>query len=594
MKALLTHKAGLLSLFCALLSLGAAGMMLWRNSQDLLWSYWTLIVLFFAWWAIFLWVKRKDFSQADQLGFLAKASLSGILLGFSFPFSHLPTGFLALIAWVPFFRMVETQVARGLRTSQIYFYAFHSFVLWNILATYWVANSSFPAGVFAITVNSALMGIPLLLHLGASRLMPRLKWIPFIAFWLCFEFMHFHWELNWPWLSLGNVWATAPELVQWYQFTGVLGGSLWILIVNSLSKDLWEIGLRKKRSFNYHFRLGIAVFLPLLLSLYQYQNYQEKGTPVDLAVVQPNVEPFYERPQLTQAAIRQKLIDLGQEVIQKETDYILYPEATLEFLDQNKLSEAPAIVGLRQGLLNGYPQTSLIIGADTYRFLKENEKPGRYTRSQNYNGQQAYFEIYNVALQVRADDSPVDLYKKSKLVPGAELFPYPGVFQFLKPLVEQLGGTMAGRGAQRERSNFKKDSLEVATAICYESVFGEHIAQHVQNGAQALFIITNDAWWDYTAGHLQHFHYARLRAIENRRAIARSANTGISGFINQRGDVISRSKYRETTSLSAQLLFSDQLTYYSRNTQVVARFALFAALTFILNWIARSLVPAKE
>lgn len=569
--------------------------MIWRNGQQLLWSYWTLIVLFFAWWAIFLWSQRKAIQQKETFGFLAKASLSGILLGLAFPFSGIPSGFLALIAWVPFFDMVETQVKKGWSLRRIYFFALHTFVLWNVIATYWVANSSLPAGLFAILVNSALMGLPLLLHLKAGPLMPRLKWIPFIAFWLSFEYIHFNWELNWPWLSLGNVWATAPALVQWYQITGVLGGSLWILLVNSLAKDAWQAHQNMDSSSpKYYLRLALGVLIPILFSLYQYKTYEPQGTNVEVAVIQPNVEPFYEQPEVISGAFWQKLIDLALESASEQTQYIVYPEATLDLLDQDRLDQAPAIVALRKQILRTHPQANIVIGADTYRFLEENEAPGRYTRIRESNGETSYFEIYNVALQIDPNQTAIDSYKKSKLVPGAELFPYPGLFRFLKPLVESLGGTMAGRGAQSERSNFQKDSLQIATAICYESVFGEHLAKHVQNGAQAILIITNDAWWDQTAGHIQHFHYARLRAIENRRPIARAANTGISGFINQRGDILKRSSYRETTALTGNIRFNQQRTYYSRNPQLVARFALFAGITFLLNWIVRSFLPKGE
>lgn len=592
MKTFLQNRVGLVSLFCSLLSLSAIGVMIWRNGQQLLWSYWTLVALFFGWWAIFLWFQRKAIRQKASFDFLAKASLSGILLGLSFPFSGIPTGFLALIAWVPFWGMVEAQIKQGWNLRRIYSFALHTFVLWNVIATYWVANSSLPAGLFAILVNAALMGLPLVLHLKVSPLMPRLKWIPFIAFWLSFEYIHFNWELNWPWLSLGNVWATAPALVQWYQITGVLGGSLWILLVNSLAKDAWQTYQSKAPSpRKYYLRLALGVLIPVLFSLYQYRTYESRGTDVEVAVIQPNVEPFYEQPTVPAGAFRQKLIDLAVETASEQTQYIVYPEATLDFLDQDRLNQAPAIVALREQVLRSYPQANIIIGADTYRFLGANEMPGRYTRTQERDGETSYFEVYNVALQLETSRTTIDSYKKSKLVPGAELFPYPGLLRFLKPLVNQLGGTMAGRGAQLERSNFRKDSLQVAPAICYESVFGAHLAQHVQNGAQAIFIITNDAWWDRTAGHIQHFHYARLRAVENRRPVARAANTGISGFINQRGDVLKRSSYRETTALKADITFNQQPTYYSQNPQLVARFALFATITFLLNWIVRSLLP---
>lgn len=591
MKQYIQAKAGLLALFSAILCVAGIAVMFWRNSQELLWSYWSLEVLFFGWWAIFLFLKRRAFKDAEQVQYLIQATLSGLLLGLAFPFSHLPSGFLALVAWIPIFRMVEKQVAQGMRLGKIYFYVFHSFVLWNIIATYWVANSSFPAGLFAIFVNSALMGLPMLLQVKVGTLIPRLKWVPFLAFWLTFEYLHYHWELNWPWLSLGNVWATSPALVQWYSITGVLGGSLWILIVNLLAKDAVEAHQSQTRKTPMIIRLSIVLLVPILLSLFQYFRYSETGTPVKVAVIQPNIEPFYEYPNYDQTLLLNRMIELGEAYADSETQYIVFPEATLEFIDQRNLGTATPIVQLQETLLQQFPQASIVIGADAFRFLDDNDQRGRYTRTQKRNDQTYDFEIYNAALQFEQKKDTIGFYKKSKLVPGAELFPYPGIFAFLKPLVESLGGTMAGRGAQKERSVFTKGSLKVAPAICYESVFGQHIAEQVQNGAQAIFIITNDAWWDNTAGYIQHFHYARLRAIENRRPVARSANTGISGLINAKGQIISKTHYRKTTGLQGSIYFNQTTTTYSKNPDAIARLALFAAIAFLLNGIARSLIP---
>ena len=590
-KEIIQKKAGLLGIIAAFLCLTGVAVMFWRNTQELLWSYWSLVVLFFGWWAFFLLWKRKALKDNQQLKYLKQATISGILLGLAFPFSNIPTGVLALIAWIPFFRMIERQVEEGLSLRKIYFFALHTFVLWNIIATYWVANSSFPAGLFAIFVNSALMGLPVLLQIKARKIMPRLKWVPFLAFWLSFEYMHYNWELNWPWLSLGNVWSTAPGLIQWYSITGVLGGSLWILILNILGKDVYE-GFMQKSSKRPLFliRLSTVLFIPILISVIQFTQFQDDGEQVNLAVIQPNIEPFYEAPSIDNTQVLNRLIDLGRQHANQETQYIVYPEATLEFINQRDIKNAAAVVQLQQSLLEPFPKASIIIGADAYRFLAPNEETSRYTRTQIRNGETNYFEIYNAALQLQQNADSIAFYKKSKLVPGAELFPYPNILRFLKPLVESLGGTMAGRGAQKERSVFQKGDLKIAPAICYESVFGKHLAQHVQNGAQAIFIITNDAWWDNTAGHIQHFHFARLRAIENRRTVARAANTGISGFINAKGQILNRTAYRETTGVQATVYFNQQYTFYSQNPDFLARFALFASLAFILNWIARTLL----
>ena len=95
----------------------------------------------------------------------------------------------------------------------------------------------------------------------------------------------------------------------------------------------------------------------------------------------------------------------------------------------------------------------------------------------------------------------------------------------------------------------------MAPVICYESVYGEYSTGYIKKGAQAIFIMTNDGWWDNTAGHRQHLYFASLRAIEARRAIARSANTGISAFVNQRGDILQPTRYDEPIAIKTQYSF---------------------------------------
>ena len=136
---------------------------------------------------------------------------------------------------------------------------------------------------------------------------------------------------------------------------------------------------------------------------------------------------------------------------------------------------------------------------------------------------------------------------------------------------------------QGERSVFRlnNDAL-VAPIICYESVYGEYVTDYVENGAQFLAIITNDAWWGNTQGHQQHLSYAKLRAVENRRAIARSANTGISAFINEKGEIIASLGYEEQGALRGEVSLNDELTFYVRHGNYLARIAQFLALFIFL------------
>jgi len=126
------------------------------------------------------------------------------------------------------------------------------------------------------------------------------------------------------------------------------------------------------------------------------------------------------------------------------------------------------------------------------------------------------------------------------------------------------------------------NSTKIASIICYESVYGEFVIKRIREGANIIFVITNDGWWGNTPGHRQHFLFSVLRAIETRRSIARSANTGISAFINQRGDVFQRTGYWEPAVISQQINANDKLTYYVKNGDYIARVSVFISVLVLL------------
>ena len=139
---------------------------------------------------------------------------------------------------------------------------------------------------------------------------------------------------------------------------------------------------------------------------------------------------------------------------------------------------------------------------------------------------------------------------------------------------------MGSLGTEKEAFNFELDSMQIAPVICYESIYGEYFSSYVTKGAHAAFIITNDGWWENTPGYQQHLAYGRLRAVETRRSIARSANTGISCFINQRGDVLQATKWWEEDAIVGSINLNNKETFYVRSGDWLGR--LLAALSVLL------------
>jgi apolipoprotein N-acyltransferase len=219
-----------------------------------------------------------------------------------------------------------------------------------------------------------------------------------------------------------------------------------------------------------------------------------------------------------------------------------------------------------QAFLGDYKNGNLISGISSYRLYDKAESPTAQYRTEV----KKYLDYFNAAVQI--ENSPkVQFYHKSKLVPGVEQMPFASILAFLKPVFASFGGSSGGFGKQDSPGVlYSQSGIGAAPVICYESIWGEWVAKSVKSGAQFIAIVTNDGWWGNTSGKDQHLQYAKLRAIETRRWVARSANTGISGFINQRGDIVKKSKWWEATALKADINLNEQLTVYVRFGDVIA------------------------
>jgi apolipoprotein N-acyltransferase len=180
----------------------------------------------------------------------------------------------------------------------------------------------------------------------------------------------------------------------------------------------------------------------------------------------------------------------------------------------------------------------------------------------------------------------VQFYHKTKLVPGAESLPFGDALSFLKPAFEHLGGATGSYAGQKSPSVFYSQSgIGVTPVICYESIWGEWVAQSVRKGSQFIAVITNDGWWENTSGKDQHLEYAKLRAIETRRWVCRSANTGISAFINQRGDIVKQTKWWTRTAIKQDINLNSDLTFYVKYGDYIPKaicLVVFALLVFML------------
>jgi apolipoprotein N-acyltransferase len=185
--------------------------------------------------------------------------------------------------------------------------------------------------------------------------------------------------------------------------------------------------------------------------------------------------------------------------------------------------------------------------------------------------------FYNTAFMF---GSNIQIYHKSKLVIGVEKMPFQEYLHFLKNWNLDFGGFSSSLTTDNVRKVFYScdSSLRIAPIICYESVYGQFVSEFINEGAKCIAVITNDGWWGDTPGNMQHLMHSQLRAVETRKSVARAANTGVSCFINQKGDIILQSKVWEQNYLIGSIHQNDIKTFYTRNGDYIGKISLFGSL----------------
>jgi apolipoprotein N-acyltransferase len=506
---------------------------------------------------------------------------SGLLLFAAWPVS--PLTLLIFFAWIPLLWLEERVSSR----KKFFGLTYITMFIWNVATTWWIWNASAPGAVSAFLANSLLMCFPWLgFKIVKKRMGEKMGYASLIAFWMCFEYIHLQdWGLSWPWLTLGNAFAIKTEWVQWYEYTGTSGGTLWILLVNILL----FIHLRKnsavseKRNFRYIIAAALLLAFPILLSsITGFDLHKGNNSSSNIVVVQPNIDP-YEKVSDEAGSFEaqlQRLISTTEKAVDSNTALFVWPETALYMmtrLDEATLKENFFLNPL-WSLLKKYPKASLFTGIESYRQFREKTK-----YAQEFNGY--YYESYNGSVLLDSSGTH-GFYHKSMLVPGVETLPW--FLKFLSKWFDKFGGTTAGYAKQDHRTVIEeKNGYKIAPAICYESIYGDFMRRYIQNGANLICIVTNDGWWKKTPGHKQHMNYARLRAIETRTWVARSANTGISCFIDPYGKVINPQPYNTNAAIKYNIpaVENKTKTFFVRFGDVLSKIMAGISLLIVVSTI---------
>ena len=528
-------------------------------------------------------------------------TLSGLFAALmSIPWLVPHCGWTALFAFVPLLEM--DRLARDRKVRRFWWWYYGAFVAWNAATTFWVCNATVGGAIFAILANALQMALIFTLYRWSRAGLGGAGGLVFLAAaWLAWEKFYVGAEISWPWLTLGGAFARTTHMVQWYEYTGTLGGSLWIWLCNL---SLWGIicAVREGRPMK---RLGPALSLcgfatlvcaPMICSSLIYSNYEEdRSESVDVYIVQPNFDPYQKFEQLSRAEQTSIYLDLARGALAAYEPgaapaLLLAPETFANDIVIGAVDQSPTRASFVE-FAGNYPGLNILYGASSREFFF-GPKPSETVRAVRGG----WVQSYNSAML--ADGAGHDqYYHKNKLVVGTEYTPYPA---FFTKIDDMLGGVMGrciggGEASTLDLRTYSENgsvaaSVPIGCAICYESVYGDFCRGYVLKGARAMTVITNDAWWGNTPGYRQHLSYASLRAIELRRDIARCANTGISAIIDQRGDIVSRTQWWQPAALKGKIYLNDSRTFFVRHGDMPGRIATFVFLLLLLAAAVRRFI----
>ena len=521
--------------------------------------------------------------------------MGGILSGLAW--TGWCSGLILLIAFVPFFIIENHLYENPKRFTHNAFFIFilPGFVIFSIISLGWMRVASITGAICVIMGLSFLMAFTTwMAHIVRLRAGNLAGFISMITFWLAYEFVSLNVNIISPWINLGNGLSKDIFFIQWYEVTGTAGGSLWILCSNLFLTLYLVNSLTKKRRNSFRLIIWLSIIIiPSAYSLYTYNTIKPSHlNGSEVVIIQPNTDPYTEKFTLPFQDQLKKVIAMANTGITDKTEWVITPETTID--DPANLDDLAKdkYVKMIKEMIIQHPGINVVTGLVTYRLYPPVKDPPTVS-ARRIDASGLYYDHFNSAVQIDSGES-FGIYHKSKLVPGIEMQFSNGPGRFITRILPYLGGTKWGYGLQENRICFEHTSrsMKIAPVICYESVFGKFVTEYVKKGAEALFIITNDGWWKNTNGYKQHLYFASLRAIETRRPVARSANTGVSCIIDIRGKRTEETDWWTKAVIKGEICPETRLTTYVKHGDYLLIIAVcLSAIIFFIVFIG---IPIRK
>jgi apolipoprotein N-acyltransferase len=474
------------------------------------------------------------------------ALLSGLMLTASFPPGKF--SFLIWVALVPLLISIEkTRPSRAFRLGFIagtVHYATLMYWIVNVLEHYGGMSVLVSLGPFFLLCFFLALYPALFSALATYLKKSRLALILSASLWVSLEYIRGVFLTGLPWCLLGYSQYEHLALIQIADVAGVYGVSFLIVLTNGLLFSL----LFRNRAERHGFFKWEAVFIVLVAAVTVFYGYlrlsrdssaEDSSQLLRAALIQPNIDQSIKWNPEYQAHTMTIYKRLTRSSYRFRPEVIVWPEAALPFFFQQDVTYVPELFSLATE-----SGASLIFGSPAFK-----RGAGKIT-------------YFNRAYLISSPDKPPQYYDKIHLVPFGEYVPFKRLLFFVNRLVPAAGDFRSGD----KTTPMKHGKLYAGVIICFEAIFPELARALTRQGANVLVNLTNDAWFGMSSAPHQHLSMAAFRAVENRRPLMRSANTGISAFIAANGDIHLQSRLFTEAVLTASVdvTTSPPLTFYTR------------------------------
>ncbi|MCF8078865.1 MAG: apolipoprotein N-acyltransferase [Desulfobacterales bacterium] len=498
------------------------------------------------------------------------AAVSGLLLTAAFP--KVGFDFIAWVALVPLLAAID-----GTRWKAAFRVGFAFGLVHYLSLVYWVVGTMQTYGHLPLVLAFPILFLfaaylalyPALFSVAMARISmkPALIWPATAVFWTAQEFLRARLFTGFPWELLGYSQFERVELIQIADVAGVYGVTFLVALANGALYSLWQAAAgggpdpkaARRRAAAALTVAAVAVGAGWLYGSIRIEAVDASTASADAAritLIQGNIAQEIKWDRNFQFQTTGKYAALSVSAAGQEPDLVVWPETAAPFY-------FPFHAELTRIVLDAVEKTGgadFLIGSPSYR-----EKQGRLF-------------YYNSAYLVSSDGAIQDRYDKVHLVPFGEYVPFKRYLPFLGKIVEHVGDFDAG--PMGKVLAWKTHRLGVL--ICYESIFPALARAQASAGADLLVNITNDAWYGRSSAPFQHFSMAVFRAVENRRSLARAANTGISGFIDPAGRVTEASALFTDAVMTRTVPLLGEAALYTRFGDVFAYLCLAAAALLLL------------